>query len=118
MNYRVIIEIAGYKNSECSPFPCNEDRTCGLISCAPSGELITAYTALKQKVEEEFGDKIDMKLTLLDDQVPQNIKEIYERDHPAIPIILLNGKVLPVGRISWPQIRDAISQYMQKTETS
>jgi hypothetical protein len=104
------LEVVGYKKSECSPFPCDENRTCGLISCAPSGELIVAYNALKMKIEEEYSGKIEMKLTLLDEEVPQYIKEIYENEHPAIPMILLNGEVLPVGRVSWTHIQDAISK--------
>ncbi len=104
----VLLEIVGYKNSECSPFPCDENRTCGFSSCAPSGSLLNAFEALKNEVFKEFGEKVSVQLTLLDDGVPDYIKQIYERDHPAIPMILLQGRVIPVGRISWIPIRDAI----------
>jgi hypothetical protein len=108
VNTSVTLEIVGYSYSECSPFPCDENKTCGLVSCAPSASLLKAYEALKIEVEKEFGECVNMKLTLLDDGVPDAIRDIYEREHPAIPMILIQGKVIPVGRISWPLIRDAL----------
>lgn len=106
----VTLEIVGYKDSECSPFPCDEDRSCGLSSCAPTGELTTAFSALMEEVLKEFGSQVTMKLTLLDENVPDYIKDLYETHHPAIPMILINGKISPIGRINWPKIRDAILQ--------
>ena len=106
----VTLEIVGYKDSECSPFPCNEDRTCGLFSCAPKGELTFAYSALMEEVLKEFGSQVSLKLTLLDENVPNYIRELYEMHNPAIPMILINGNISPIGRISWPMIRDAIHQ--------
>ena len=112
MTLPIILEIAGYKDSECSPFPCDEDRTCGLSACAPSGNLVKAFNALMNKVQNEFGERVSMKLTLLDEGVPDYIKELYEREHPAIPMVLLQGSIIPVGRISWEPIRDAIKNAM------
>lgn len=103
------LEVAGFAHTECSPFPCDEDRTCGLSSCAPSGNLIKAFDALKTEIVKEFGDKVSVRLTLLDQHVPDYIRAIYEREHPAIPMIILEGNIVPVGRISWPQIREAIT---------
>jgi len=108
VNASVTLEIVGYSDSECSPFPCDENRTCGLVSCAPSASLVKAYEALKNEVEKEFGECVIMKLTLLDDGVPDAIRDIYEREHPAIPMILIQGKVIPVGRISWSPIKEAL----------
>jgi len=104
----VSVEIVGYSYSECSPFPCDDDRTCGLIACSPSGSLIKAYNALKEEISKEFGDCISVTLTLLDDGVPDRIKEIYSRDHPAIPMVLIQGSIMPIGRIALQPIRDAI----------
>ena len=118
MSIPITLEIAGYTESECSPFPCDEDRTCGLSACAPSGSLVKACAALKDEIFKEFGDRVTMKLTFLDEKVPDHIKKIYEKDHPAIPMILLQGRVLPVGRISWPQIRDAINLELEKLSQS
>lgn len=113
MTASTTLEIVGYSDSECSPFPCDENRTCGLSSCAPSASLVKAFEALKNEVQKEFGECVTLKLTLMDDEVPDHIREIYERDHPAIPMILIQGKVIPVGRISWPPIRDAIASELQ-----
>lgn len=109
----VTVEVVGYRNSECSPFPCDEDRSCGLSACKPSNGLIPATEALRAKLKEEFPeDEIIVQLTLLDDGVPDYIREIYEAEHPAIPMILINRQLFPIGRISLPQIRDAINQVL------
>jgi len=39
-------------------------------------------------------------VTLLDDGVPDRVKAIIERSHPPIPIVLVEGRVTPIGRIS------------------
>ena len=107
----IAIEVVGYKDSECSPFPCDENRTCELSSCNPSNKLIPATEALRTRLQEEFPtDNISIHLILLDEGVPDFVREIYEAEHPAIPMILINRKLFPIGRISWPQIRDAIRQ--------
>lgn len=99
----------GYSDSECSPFPCDDDRSCGLSACKPSNGLIPATEALRAKLKEEFPDvDITVQITLLDDSVPDYIRDIYEAEHPAIPMILINKKLFPIGRISLPQIGDAI----------
>jgi hypothetical protein len=104
----VTIEIIGYRNSECSPFPCDDDRTCGLIACMPSNQLISATEALRTKLKEEFAEDVTVTLTLLDDEVPDYIREIYEEKHPAIPMILINRTLIPLGRIAYTPIRDAV----------
>lgn len=105
----VTVEVVGYSDSECSPFPCDDDRSCGLSACKPSNGLIPATEALRAKLKEEFPDvDITVQITLLDDSVPDYIRDIYEAEHPAIPMILINKKLFPIGRISLPQIGDAI----------
>jgi len=105
----VTVEVVGYRNSECSPFPCDEDRSCGLSACKPSNALIPATEALREKLKEEFpDDEVTVQLTLLDDGVPDYIREIYEAEHPAIPMILVNRQLFPIGRISLPQISEAM----------
>lgn len=108
----VIVEVVGYQDSECSPFPCDENRTCELSACKPSNKLINATEALRARLKEEISEDIVVTLTLLDTEVPEYIRKIYEEKHPAIPMILINGKLLPVGRISWPHIRDAVQQIL------
>lgn len=106
----ITVEVVGYQNSECSPFPCNDERTCELSACKPSNLLINATEALRARLKEEFSEEITVSLTLLDEHVPDYIRKIYEEKNPAIPMILINGTLLPLGRISWPHIRDAVRQ--------
>ncbi|PKL59947.1 MAG: hypothetical protein CVV33_05220 [Methanomicrobiales archaeon HGW-Methanomicrobiales-4] len=110
----VTVEVVGYQDSECSPFPCDEDRSCGLSACLPTGRLVPATEALRAKLKEEFSDQIIVEITLLDKGVPEYIREIYESEHPAIPMILINKKLIPLGRISWQQIRDAVKTVLDQ----
>lgn len=95
----VTVEIVGFKTSECSPFPCDENRSCGLEECFPSGNLVNASRALDNVLKAAYGDRVEIKLTLLDEGVPAYIREIVERDHPPIPMVLVNGRVTKLGRI-------------------
>jgi hypothetical protein len=112
MSKKIILEVVGYQNMECSPFPCDSDRSCGLYDCAPTNALLPAVDALKKELKTEFGDAVEVTLTLLDDGVPNYIKNIYERDHPALPMILVQGTLIPVGRISRAPIVQAIYEHM------
>jgi hypothetical protein len=105
-----IVEIVGFKDSECCPFPCDENRTCGLTACLPSNLLLPATEALRAKLREEFPEGVTVTLTLLDDGVPDYILNIYESMHPAIPMILINKELLPLGRISYKPISEAIKK--------
>ncbi len=109
----ITVEVIGYQDSECSPFPCDDDRTCELSACKPSNKLVNATEALRNKIKEEFSQEIQVTLTLLDSGVPEYIRKIYEEKHPAIPMILINGELLPVGRISWSHIRDAVRRVIE-----
>ncbi|HVP96332.1 hypothetical protein [Methanoregula sp.] len=99
MSDTILVEIVGLKSSECSPFPCDGNRTCGLSACYPSGKLVQAFEALKNRVAETYSDRVTMKLTLIDDNVPEHIRVILEKDYPPIPIVLVNGKLTRIGRI-------------------
>ena len=112
MRKKITLEIVGYENMECSPFPCDADRSCGLDECAPTNALLPAVDALKKELQSEFGDAVEVTLTLLDDGVPEYIKNIYEREHPALPMILVQGTPIPVGRISCTPIVQAIREHM------
>lgn len=95
----VTVEIVGFKTSECSPFPCDENRSCGLEECFHSGKLIDAFSALTNSLKTVYGDRVETKLTLLDEGTPAYIREIVEREHPPIPMVLVNGRVTKLGRI-------------------
>lgn len=110
MKSSVTIEIVGLKTSECSPFPCDEDRTCGLTGCYLKGKLIDAFEDLKRVLEKIYGDKVTLKLTLVDDGVPDHIRTIIERDHPPIPMVIVNGRVTKIGRIALDRIKAEIDK--------
>jgi len=106
----VTIEVVGLKTSECSPFPCDENRTCGLFDCLHSGKLMDAFRELKVALEKTYGDRIDVRLTLIDDGAPDYIRTIIERDYPPIPMILVNGRVTKIGRITLDRIKAEIEK--------
>jgi len=100
----LIVEIIGFSDAECGPFPCEPDRTCGLEECFPSGSFIKAVDALRHALSGRYADRVQLTITLLDDGVPERVKAIIERSHPPIPIVLVGGRVAPIGRISWTRI--------------
>jgi hypothetical protein len=106
------IEIIGFSDAECGPFPCEPDRTCGLTECFPSGSFLAAVDALMHAIAARFGDRVAVTVTLLDDGVPDRVKVIIERSHPPLPIVVLNGKVVPVGRISFTRIAREIEKIL------
>ena len=106
----VTIEIVGFKTSECSPFPCDENRTCGLEGCYRSGKLADAFRELSTVLKQEYGNKVELKLTLVDGGAPGYIKEIIERDYPPIPMVLVNGRVTKIGRIALDRIKAEVEK--------
>ena len=100
----VTIEIVGYAESECGPFPCDSDRTCGLSACYPTGEFLKAAESLRTYLSGIYGDRITVTVTLLDSGTPARIREIIEARHPPIPLVIVNGRVTPIGRISATRI--------------
>jgi hypothetical protein len=110
MTGTVLIEIVGLKNAECCPFPCDENRTCGLSGCYPTGNLNAAFDELKKTLNHEYGDRVKLKLTLIDNGAPDYLKKIIERDFPPLPIILVNSRVTRIGRISLDRIKKEIEK--------
>jgi hypothetical protein len=108
----IVVEVIGFSDSTCGPFPCGEHRSCELEKCAPSEELPKAVEALKERVSGIYGDRVAVSLTLLDDGIPDYISAIIEERHPPIPIVLVNGKVTPLGRISLPLLAKEIEKYL------
>ncbi|MFA5331121.1 MAG: hypothetical protein WC342_01975 [Methanoregula sp.] len=108
MSNPVLVEIVGLKYSACSPFPCDAERSCGLSECYPSGTLAKAFEALKKELVAQYGDRVEVKLTLIDDNVPEHIRAILEKDYPPIPMILINGKLTRIGRIVLDRIKNEI----------
>jgi len=110
MTGTVLIEIVGLKNAECCPFPCDENRTCGLLACYPTGKLNEAFDELKKVLTNEYGDRVELKLTFIDNGAPGYIQKIIEKDFPPLPIILVNGRVTRIGRISLDRIQKEIEK--------
>jgi hypothetical protein len=110
MTRPVQIEIVGLKTSECSPFPCDENRTCGLTGCYLSGKLVDAFEDLKRVLLKLYGEKVDLKLTLIDDGAPDYIRTIIEREYPPIPMVIINGRVTKIGRIALDRIKTEIEK--------
>lgn len=110
MTTPITIEIIGFSDSACGPFPCDSDRTCELQECHPSEQLVPAFEALKDKLGREYGDSVAMKLTLIDDGIPEQIQEIIEEHHPPIPIVLIAEQITPIGRISYPLFAQEIEK--------
>lgn len=110
MTGTVIVEIVGLKASECSPFPCDENRTCGLTACYLSGKLTDASAELKNVLEKAYGNRVDVRLTLIDNGVPDHIRAIIEKEYPPIPMVLVNGRLTRIGRISLDRIKNEIEK--------
>jgi hypothetical protein len=106
----VHVEIVGLKTSECSPFPCDEERTCGLKGCYLKGKLTDAFEELKNVLSDTYGNRVDTKLTLVDNGVPEHIRKIIEKEYPPIPMVLVNGRVTRIGRISLDRIKAEIEK--------
>lgn len=106
----VNVEIVGFKDAECSPFPCTEDRTCGLSDCHPTGKLTAAFDALQKTLMQRYGNRVTVTLTLLDEGTPPHIRAIVEAYHPALPIVIVNGRVTPIGRIALERIQKEIEK--------
>ena len=77
------IEVIGLKDISCSPFPCDNTRSCGLYDCYPSGKLVVAFNALADEIQKEYGDRVAMTLTLIDDGVPPYVQEGHRGALPA-----------------------------------
>jgi hypothetical protein len=106
----VRIEIVGLKDLSCSPFPCDNTRSCGLYDCYPSGKLVIAFNSLASEMRKEYGDRVELQLTLIDEAMPPHVKEIIEQRYPPLPIVLLNGRYVPMGRISLPLIQKEVEK--------
>ena len=106
----VRVEVVGLKTSECSPFPCDENRTCGLSGCHHSGKLVDAFIELNKVLTETYGDRVEVKLTLIDSGAPGYIRTIIEQEYPPIPMVLVNGRVTKIGRIALDRIQKEIEK--------
>jgi hypothetical protein len=106
----VKIEIIGLKNAECCPFPCDDNRTCGLTACYPTGKLASAFEALAAELKKEYGERVEPTFTLIDDDVPDYVQVLIETEYPPLPIVLVNKKLTRIGRIHLDRIKKEIER--------
>lgn len=105
---QIRVEVVGFTYRPCGPFPCDENRSCGLTACYGNEKMSAAFPALKAALLEKYGDKISVELVSLDTEIPEWVKEIIRTEQPPLPIILINRKVVPVGAVSVPKISEFI----------
>jgi len=74
------------------------------------GSLVRAFEVLEKTLRKEFGDTVSLTLTLIDDEVPPHVEKIISEHFPPIPIILVNDKITPIGRVSLPLIKKEIEK--------
>lgn len=110
MSGTVNIEIVGLKNSECSPFPCDENRTCGLTGCYLKGRLTDAFAELEKVLKQKYGERVSLNLTIIEGKAPDHIREIVEREFPPMPMVIVNGQVTKIGRIALDRIKTEIEK--------
>ncbi|KUK61549.1 hypothetical protein [Methanoculleus sp.] len=111
----VTVEIVGFAESECGPFPCDETRSCGLETCYPSNSLMDAISALRDELLAGYGEKVEVKTTLLDEEMPDHIRKIIEERQPPIPIVLVNGRLTSIGRVSLDLIKEEIDYALEES---
>lgn len=107
---QIHVEVVGFTYRPCGPFPCDAERTCGLTECFGKEKLSFAFPALKKALEEKYGDSVLVELVSLDAEIPEWVKKIVADEHPPIPFILINRKVVPVGAVSVPKISEFIEK--------
>lgn len=110
----VTVSIIGFTYRPCGPFPCNDERTCGLSECFEKEKLSFAYPALERALAETYGEKVSLELVSLDKEIPEYVKELVAKEHPPLPIVLVNGELVPVGAISVPKISEYIDIALMK----
>jgi hypothetical protein len=105
MEVPIEVTIYGYSDAECGPFPCDEHRTCGLEECFPTGAFQDACIALGNALRREYEGRVTLRMVLLDDGIPEEIHSLIEQQHPPVPIVLINGRLVPLGRVSLTQLK-------------
>jgi hypothetical protein len=74
-----------------------------------------AIGALRDELLAEYGDKIEVKMTLIDEEMPEYIRELIEERHPPIPIVLVNGRLTSIGRVSLGLIKEEIEYALEES---
>ncbi len=110
----VTVSIIGFTYRPCGPFPCDADRACGLTECYEKEKLSFAFPALEKALAEKYGEKVSVELIALDKEIPEFVRELVAKEHPPLPIVLVNGELVPVGAVSVPKISEYIDLALLK----
>ena len=74
-----------------------------------------AISALRDELLAGYGDKVEVKMTLIDEGMPDHVRKIIEERHPPIPIILVNGRLTSIGRVSLDLIKEEIEYALEES---
>ncbi len=74
-----------------------------------------AIGALRDELLAVYGDKVEVRTTLIDEEVPDHIRKIIEERHPPIPIVLVNGRLTSIGRVSLDLIKEEIDYALEES---
>ena len=96
----VTVSIIGFTYRPCGPFPCDKDRACGLEECFEKEKLSFAFPALEKALAEKYGEMV--------------VLELVAKEHPPLPIVLVNGELVPVRAVSVPKISEYIDIALMK----
>jgi len=69
-----------------------------------------AFEELKRVLKNDYGNRVDLKLTLIDNGTPDYIRSIIETEYPPLPMVLVNGRITRIGRISLDRIKKEIEK--------
>jgi hypothetical protein len=62
------------------------------------------------ELKKEYGDRVELRLTLIDDHVPDYVQRLIETDYPPLPIVLVNNRLTRIGRIALDRIKKEIER--------
>ena len=71
---------------------------------------MSAFEALAAELKKEYGQRVELRLTLIDDDTPEYVKALIETDYPPLPIVLVNKKLTRIGRIHLDRIKKEIER--------
>ncbi len=74
------------------------------------GTSHVAFEELKKVLAAEYGNRVETKLTLIDNETPDHIRKIIESEFPPLPMVLVNGRITRIGRISLDRIKKEIEK--------
>ena len=65
---------------------------------------------MKRVLKNVYDNQVELKLTLIDNGTPDYIRLILETEYPPLPLVLVNGRITRIGRISLDRIKKEIEK--------